>query len=296
VGHRGDPTRRAKVDAAVRHAERLVKTSNVSGPVIFRPSAGVKQPAQPPATPTKQRRGQATNRVMELALSELLGVSAIADREVPVAAKAIATPIRQAILPKAIKATRNPTVKSAKKPVHVPAVAKVSKKTTRPKVSKKQERRPTPLVVSKPKIRYSVAIVSKEVRKGAERNASARLAHNEQRCTRDAPPPAPIPPFVQLQRQWCAAFSYLLKFEDGNPDAPDIGAARKRLEDVEAEWERHVALAPGDEGYFAWPSTEASAGSGTVAIGTWQEIGMLGYLGYHVGNQRPNRGSTESAA
>ncbi len=93
----------------------------------------------------------------------------------------------------------------------------------------------------------------------------------------------PTSPFVELQRRWQQAFAYLQHFEEGNPDAPDVTAARQRLAEVEAEWERRQALVPDHPNYFPWPSTDAPGGDGCVATGDWQEVGMLAYLGYHVG-------------
>lgn len=94
---------------------------------------------------------------------------------------------------------------------------------------------------------------------------------------------APASPFMELQRRWQAAFSYLQRFEESNPDAPDVLAAIERLKEVEAEWERRHNLSADHPDYFRWPSTEASLGDGSVAAGEWQEIGMFRYLGYHVG-------------
>lgn len=35
--------------------------------------------------------------------------------------------------------------------------------------------------------------------------------------------------------------------------------------------------------YFAWPTTDISEGVGELADVQWQPLGMLAYLGYHVG-------------
>lgn len=98
-----------------------------------------------------------------------------------------------------------------------------------------------------------------------------------------AAPLATGSPFVELQRRWQQAFTYLQRFEEANPDAPDIVAARERLAEVEVEWERRQALPQGHPDYFPWPTTDAPDGVGGGVAFEWQEIGMLSYLGYHVG-------------
>lgn len=128
----------------------------------------------------------------------------------------------------------------------------------------------------------------RSARAGAAKNAAARLAFNAAQKSRaqDAKPtPASIGQrsFEDLRRAWFAALAYLLKFELANPSAPDVLAARGRLEEIEVEWERRSRLQPADPDYFAWPSTEAPKGPGDVGVADWEEIGMLGYLGYHVG-------------
>jgi hypothetical protein len=125
---------------------------------------------------------------------------------------------------------------------------------------------------------------SKETRQpAASRNAAARLAFNARQRGALSSTNQSASPFFDLKMRWQRAFSYIQRFQDSNPDAPDVASARHRLLAVEAEWERMGSLALDHRDYFPWPSTDAPDGAGGVAGGDWEEIGMLAYLGYHVG-------------
>lgn len=129
---------------------------------------------------------------------------------------------------------------------------------------------------------------AKSARAGAEKNAAARLAFNAARQRRlesakAGSAPANHQSFEDLRRAWFAALAYLSKFAATDSSAPDVLAAHRRLEEVEDEWERRARLKPGDPEYFDWPSTTALKGTGDFGNTDWEEVGMLGYLGYHVG-------------
>lgn len=52
---------------------------------------------------------------------------------------------------------------------------------------------------------------------------------------------------------------------------------------VEGEWHRRSWLRHSDEQYFDWPTTEAKRGNGGLGDASWVTEGVLGYLGYAVG-------------
>lgn len=125
-------------------------------------------------------------------------------------------------------------------------------------------------------------------RLGADKKAASRLAFKAARqrlglATKSGPSPIDQQSFDELKRGWFSTLNYLARFEPLDPAAPDVTAARRRLEEIELEWERRSCLRPSDPGYFEWPSTAAPKGVGGVGVTDWEEIGMLGYLGYHVG-------------
>lgn len=54
---------------------------------------------------------------------------------------------------------------------------------------------------------------------------------------------------------------------------------------IEKEWRRRAtANEAGVDGYFPWPSTEATVGPGSFAQEGWPASGLLAFLGYHVGS------------
>ena len=133
-------------------------------------------------------------------------------------------------------------------------------------------------------------------RKGKQSNDASRIALNarlrEQREA-DAKVIAAPSPFEKLQRDWKAAFTILLRYEDENPNARNVVEARHRLNLIEAEWDRRRSLKPGEPDYFPWPSTEigaAAAATKSSAINLYEK-GMLGCLGYQVGVSSPLTGA-----
>lgn len=121
-------------------------------------------------------------------------------------------------------------------------------------------------------------------KKGKEANEASRIAFNarlrEQREAEAKVAAAPSP-FIRLQREWNAAFTILLRYEDENPNARNVVEARQRLNLIEAEWDRRRSLKPGEPDYFPWPSTEIAAASAATksSVINLYEKGMLGCLG-----------------
>lgn len=58
--------------------------------------------------------------------------------------------------------------------------------------------------------------------------------------------------------------------------------ARIVLDSINDDWQRR-SQALNSEGYFSWPSTDASDGNGSLSAQGWPSEGMLSCLGYHVG-------------
>lgn len=129
-------------------------------------------------------------------------------------------------------------------------------------------------------------------RKGKQSNDASRIAFNarlrEQRAAQAKVAAAPSP-FEKLQRDWSAAFTILLRYEDENPNARNVVEARQRLNLIEAEWDRRHGLKPGEPDYFPWPSTEIGAAAVVTksSVINLYEKGMLGCLGYQVGASSP---------
>lgn len=70
------------------------------------------------------------------------------------------------------------------------------------------------------------------------------------------------------------------------------GINRHRLElyerlvrSIEIEWKRRSNLRHVTDEYFDWPTTDAKRGKGAIDDLSWVEKGVLGYLGYNVGEK-----------
>lgn len=279
------------VEAAIRHAEKVVRTSGQAGPVLFHP-ATAKEP-HTKATAHGDTDASPVNPAMGLAVRSALGMpspdtTAKSDAARAAHPKAAIDPRAQVRTgPSRVQKTKTPT-DAGVRPAQPAKKRKAPKKRTGPvvqqTVSKKAKARRagrTPIAV--PPAASKTASVR---RKGAASNAASRLAINARmRTAAGTEAPKTVSPFPELQRRWQAAFSYLQRFAEANPDASDVVEARRRLAEVEWEWQRLQALDPNSPDCFPWPSTDAPAGDGDGhgATGAWQEIGMLAYLGYHVG-------------
>lgn len=85
----------------------------------------------------------------------------------------------------------------------------------------------------------------------------------------------------QLQGQWLNCLRLL---EDPNKGKQQ--AARKFRDAILAEWERRCKLALSDPDYFDWPSTQAGPGDRSQRFDTWNQEGLLKYMGYEVGKTK----------
>ena len=83
----------------------------------------------------------------------------------------------------------------------------------------------------------------------------------------------------ELQGIWLNLLPHLA----GRNDHETSPLARELREAIIAEWASRSRLAMLDPDNFPWPSTEAGGGGGTSVNGGWQPLGMLAFLGYHVG-------------
>ena len=297
---RNDPARTKVIEAAIRHAEKVIQTSGKNEAVIFRPVPtkvrppewSAPTPAPAPARSPSTAGRKPINPTMALAVSNAFGLPTPAE---PVRSNAARVDGPEKRRTDNLRKSSGLVVVTAA--ATVPTKAK-SKSTSNPKKSKAERKKAAAVIQAtiskKAKVRRltrSVNVVVREPsrvsvdrRKGAAGNAASRLAINARiKITADDAATKPVSPFGELQRRWQAAFSYLQRFAENDPDAPDIMEAGRRLADVEREWTRLEELAPDHPDYFPWPSTDLPAdGRGSIA-GTWQEIGMLAYLGYHVG-------------
>lgn len=295
---RNDPARTKVIEAAIRHAEKVIQASGKNEAVIFRPvPTKVRAPVSSAPAPAPARSPSTTDRklinpAMALALRNAFGLHTPAEPVRSNAARADGPEKRRTDNP---RKTSGLVVVTAAATVPMKAKAKSTSNLKKSKVERKKAAAVLQAAISKKakvrRLTRSVNVVVREPsrasvdrRKGADGNAASRVAINARmRITAEGAATKPVSPFDELQRRWRAAFSYLQRFAENNPDAPDIVEAGRRLADVEQEWTRLEELAPDHPDYFPWPSTDAPAdGCGSVA-GTWQEIGMLAYLGYHVG-------------
>lgn len=85
----------------------------------------------------------------------------------------------------------------------------------------------------------------------------------------------------QLQGQWINCLRLL---EDSNKGKRQ--AARKFRDAILSEWERRCKLALSDPDYFDWPSTQAGPGDRSQRFDTWNQEGVLKYMGYEVGQTK----------
>ena len=289
---RKDPARLRMVEAAIRHAEQVVRTSGQAGPVLFHPTTTARKPHATAASggacdasPINPAMGMAVRNALGMPKPDTPAKSDAARAAHP---KAAIDPRAQARTgPSRVQRPKTPT-DAGTTPAQPTKKRKAPKKRAGPigqptvsKRSKAHKIRRAPIAV--PPAPSETASVR---RKGAASNAASRLAINARmRTAASAEAPKAVSPFPELQRRWQAAFSYLQRFAEANPDAADVVEARRRMAEVEREWERLQALNPNGPDCFPWPSTDAPAGDGDghAAAGAWQEIGMLAYLGYHVG-------------
>jgi hypothetical protein len=82
----------------------------------------------------------------------------------------------------------------------------------------------------------------------------------------------------ELQRQWLNTIGMIDRV--GAEKAATFIVVRAA---ISAEWARRLALAEANPKAFPWPTTKAPKGKSGLDSGDWHLIGLLSYLGYHVG-------------
>jgi hypothetical protein len=79
----------------------------------------------------------------------------------------------------------------------------------------------------------------------------------------------------------------------GSPEKESSHAmARQALDGVENEWLRRRLDPASQDGFFAWPSTDAPGGDGSVNSDQWMQEGVLGFLEYRAGKTADLSSST----
>lgn len=316
---REDAERKSKVDAAIRHAQEIVRETGVYRPVVFSPTDRPEPRPQAPLRPAPQpqirkksvsaARARPANPAMEDALRKALNIprslapapharpavkgsplhssSAKADASQEHRLAEQAQPIVPTPRTRLATDTTGKTAHALPKNVGKVAIKKAAK-TAPKKAAKRTQKEPT-----RPLSRTSNRLVKLTKKLGSERikregaieaiGISRRELNARLSAAKDAERAAERTPFEKLKRDWFAAFNLLQRYEDQDPNAPNVIDARRRLDLIEAEWDRRQALKPGDPDYFAWPSTDINPSSRSGKAIERREIGMLSYLGYHVG-------------
>lgn len=275
--------RQRRVDAAVRHAVRVTRGSDAVGPVIFRPN--LTSPSEPTRPATSAMSGSATtptSSALAEALRDALGIPQV----VPPKLETTLTPRGATKKPTSaskVRKEKNLPKLTPPKPKSAKSTKKPTSGTAPPKSGKRRKKKEPPPLRAQPAVRQLAEMSTEERRLAANANAAARLAFNARQRAAVGPSDNSDSPFSDLKRRWHREFSYIQRFQDSNPDATDLAAARGRLMAVEAEWQRLSTLAPNHPDYFPWPTTESPKGAGNIAAVDWEELGMLAYLGYHVG-------------
>lgn len=85
----------------------------------------------------------------------------------------------------------------------------------------------------------------------------------------------------ELQGQWLNCLRLL-----GDASKGKRQAARKFRAAILFEWERRCKLALSDPDYFDWPSIQADLGDRSQRFDTWNQEGVLKYMGYEVGRTK----------
>jgi hypothetical protein len=133
---------------------------------------------------------------------------------------------------------------------------------------------------------------------GPTRRASKTTKQAKQTAVRLAAPPAqtqirlnpqsekvleriPTMSMPQLVKLWRNCIGYLA--DQRYKSRWDL--SRRVIDAINIEWERRRIELPLDDDYFEWPDITAFGGDGSIT-GGWLEEGLLGFMGYHVGNTR----------
>jgi hypothetical protein len=278
--------RRSNIEAAVRRAERVTRRSDTLQPVVFSPSrASVSSTSRGGTSSSGSSEAVSINSAMEDALRAALGIQRLAPIQSPTASKPRGAPKASNVV-STEPMHKNKTI-GAKAPKLQPKRSKSPKASNScanaPKPGKRKKTKTPPVMPARPLVKVTSEATAETRRLGVAQNAVARLAFNARQRDAASAASRTVSSFHDLRVRWRRAFSYLLRFEDDNPDTQDVAAARERLLAIEAEWARRASMAPDHPDYFPWPTTDAPEGDKDVAAGDWPDIGMLSYLGYHVG-------------
>lgn len=288
--------RRRRADAAIRFAERVARAGGTTGSVLFRPrqDADLRALGQKTAKSKGLASPPPTNRALELALRRALGLP---EQKVGAPAKRASAPPKQSTSAKPSPAAAAPKpTKPKPKRTTMPvtketlggkkaAVAKVGMQKRHKKAAAQTTDR---VGLARQKSTAAIQMRTAQSRRaleGARNNAASRLAFNAARRARDEQSLGESVEhfsFDDLRSRWLTTLKYL-SFETLDHSAPDIVAAKQRLAEIEDEWQRRAGLERDDPQYFDWPSTDAPKGSGSLGPRDWHDIGVLAYLGYHVG-------------
>jgi hypothetical protein len=287
--NRSDPVdreRRSNIEAAVRHAERMVRNLDTAQPVVFRPDTrSVAVRSFGGTSPIKRSVVAPINSAMEDALRSALGIPSVAPIQSPATSNSSGMPKASMAGNKAPINSKPPlrsTPPKHKRPKRSKAQKAPNSCATIPKLSKRKKTKMPPAMPARPSLKVTSKITADGRRLGVAKNAATRLAFNARQRDAASAAPRTVSSFHDLKVRWQRSFIYLQRFGDNNPDTPDVAAALERLLAIEAEWARRASMAPDHPDYFPWPTTDAPQGSKDVAVRDWEEIGMLSYLGYHV--------------
>lgn len=188
---------------------------------------------------------------------------------------------------KATNAKAKRTAKRALKPVS--SATKASKSKTKAKRPKRVHKSAPAFVTSLPKAHLLTANGFKKVSYAA----SAKKVVTPATKVKPKAKPAklaveatvaaqirglPDRTMVELQQQWLNVLSCM----ETRPESLQLW--KKFHNALVAEWGRRHRLAISDPDYFIWPSTKVGPGDRSQSFSNWHSEGMLGYLGYRVGN------------
>ncbi|RYH00374.1 MAG: hypothetical protein EON58_00415 [Alphaproteobacteria bacterium] len=320
---REDAERKSKVDAAIRHAQEIVRKTGVYAPVVFHSADSLEPRPQAPGGPAPSPQVnnkkvatasvQPANRAMEDALRKALNIPpslspipherlAVKGSPRPLSPRKAAAPqVQQQAAParpivatpgKSIAAgTAGKTSNALPKNQAKKAAKKAAKTAAKEATKRARENTARPLSrTSSRLVKLTTKLRSERIdREGSaeSKGISRRDLNVRLSSAKEAERVAGRSPFEKLKRDWFAAFNMLQRYEDQGPNAANVIDARRRLGLIEAEWDRRHALKPGEPDYFAWPSTDINPSSSSGNAIERREIGMLSYLGYHVGLGSP---------
>jgi hypothetical protein len=124
------------------------------------------------------------------------------------------------------------------------------------------------------------AIVAEATRRDSERRETDRLASIESFLRH-----IEINPFTDLLAGWRKHVELVDYIRRTGKNRHRLELYERLVSCIEMEWDRRSKLRHTIGEYFDWPTTTAKRGNGTIGDLSWVEEGVLGYLGYHVGEK-----------